>query len=379
MPIRHVILDRDGVLNREAADGGWIHKPEDWLWEEGAVAGLRLLSDAGVQISVATNQSGVGHGVFPATDVDAVHRRMLDEAGKHGCRIDRVLVCPHAPSANCRCRKPAPGLLEQAIEESGIAAVETVSVGDAPRDLQAAVAAGVRPILVRTGKGPTTERDLGAYDVEVFDDLLGAVLAIVPETESREACVSIQDSFNENAEVMAAAAERLAAPLHAFVELTASCLRSGHKVLVCGNGGSAADAQHLAAELVCRFAFDRKALPALALTTDTSALTAIANDLGFDRVFARQVEALAQSGDLLIAISTSGRSSNVIEAARQARAAGCPVVAMTGADGGPLAELADLVLAAPSKTVARIQEVHSVIVHILAGSVEAALCGEAPA
>lgn len=188
--------------------------------------------------------------------------------------------------------------------------------------------------------------------------------------------MSIRDTFEEHAEIMAAAAETLTEPLQAFVELTAACLKSGHKVMVCGNGGSAADAQHLAAELVCRFAANRRALPALALTTDTSALTAIANDFGFERVFARQVEALAESGDLLIAISTSGRSSNVIEAARQARAAGCTVVALTGADGGPLAGLADLVLAAPSSNVARIQEVHEVIVHILAESVEAVLCRE---
>jgi len=188
--------------------------------------------------------------------------------------------------------------------------------------------------------------------------------------------MSIQSTFEEHAEVMAAASEALADPLRRFVELTAACLRSGHKVMVCGNGGSAADAQHLAAELVCRFAFNRRALPALALTTDTSALTAIANDLGFDRIFARQVEALARSGDLLIVISASGRSANVIEAAREARAAGCSVVAMTGSAGGPLAELADLVIAAPSEKVARIQEVHAITVHILAESVEAALCKE---
>ncbi|MFV2072825.1 MAG: SIS domain-containing protein [Thermoanaerobaculales bacterium] len=186
----------------------------------------------------------------------------------------------------------------------------------------------------------------------------------------------IRTTFEEHAEVMAAAAEELADPLRRFVELTAACLRSGNKVMVCGNGGSAADAQHLAAELVCRFAFNRRALPALALTTDTSALTAIANDLGFDRVFARQVEALANGGDLLIAISTSGRSANVLEAAREARAAGCSVVAMTGSAGGPLAELADLVISAPSRKVARIQEVHAIAVHILAESVEAALCDE---
>jgi len=179
MPIRHVILDRDGVLNREAADGGWVHRPEDWVWETGALDGLRLLSDAGLRISVVTNQSGVGRGLFPAADVDAVHRHMLSEAQEHGCRIDEVLVCPHAPTENCRCRKPAPGLLEQAIEGSGIAAGETVLVGDAPRDLQAAKAAEVRPMLVRTGKGRVTERQLDGHDVAIFDDLLGAARAIL--------------------------------------------------------------------------------------------------------------------------------------------------------------------------------------------------------
>jgi len=376
MAIRHVILDRDGVLNREAADGGWVHRPEDWVWETGALAGLRLLSHSGVRISVATNQSGVGRGVFPAADVEAVHRHMLHEAQKHGCRIDEILVCPHSPAEACRCRKPSPGLIEQAIKSSGVASGETVSVGDAPRDLEASEAACVRPILVRTGKGRATEQDLDGYDVVVVDDLLGAARVILANTE-RGLHMSIMKTFEEHAGVMAAAAEQLAEPIQAFVDLTASCLRSGHKVMVCGNGGSAADAQHLATELVCRFAFNRRALPALALTTDTSAMTAIANDFGFDRVFARQVEANARSGDVLIAISTSGRSTNVIEAAREAQAIGCSVVAMTGVDGAELGEHADLVLAAPSRVVARIQEVHAIIVHILAESIEAILCNEA--
>ncbi len=174
--------------------------------------------------------------------------------------------------------------------------------------------------------------------------------------------------------MMSAASKELAPSLHELIELVVSCFRSGNKVMVCGNGGSAADAQHLAAELVCRFAFNRRALPALALTTDTSALTAIANDLGFDQVFSRQVEAVAVEGDVLVAISTSGRSPNVLEAARAARSAGCRVVAMTGSAGGNLAGLADVVIAAPSRNVARIQEVHGVVVHILAEAAEAALC-----
>lgn len=375
MTFRHVILDRDGVLNREAPDGGWVHRVDSWRWEDGALAGLKLLASAGIRISVATNQSGVGRGVFPSSDVDAVHKHMVDEAEKHGGRIDGIFVCPHAPSDNCRCRKPGPGLLEQAIEASGIAAGKTLFIGDAARDLEAARRAGVLPILVRSGKGRFTQQQLDDSEINIYDNLLGAAQATLHHIK-RGANMSIQKTFDEHAEVMRAAADTLADDLQAFVDLTVSCLRSGCKVMVCGNGGSAADAQHLAAELVCRFAFNRGALPALALTTDTSTLTAIGNDLGYDRVFSRQVEALAQSGDLLVAISTSGRSANVIEAARQARAKGCTVVAMTGEGSGPLGDLADLVIAAPSSKVARIQEVHAITVHILAETVEMELCRE---
>ncbi|MEJ2187990.1 MAG: HAD-IIIA family hydrolase [Acidobacteriota bacterium] len=369
-----MIVDRDGVLNREAANGGWVGQPGDWAWEKGALEGLRLLTEAGLHISIVTNQSGVGRGLLAAEDVAAVHRHMLDEAHENGCRIDRVLVCPHAPDEGCRCRKPAPGLIEDAIEAAGVGVGETIVVGDAERDLQAATAAGVEAVLVRTGKGRTTERQLDGSGCDVYDDLAAAARAIL-KTGQRGTAMSIQETFDEHAGVMAAASQQLEASLNELIELVVSCLRAGHKILVCGNGGSAADAQHLAAELVCRFAFDRRALPALALTTDTSALTAIANDLGYDQVFARQIEAIAVEGDVLVAISTSGRSPNVLEAARVARSAGCGVVAMTGSEGGALAELADLVIAAPSRNVARIQEVHGIVVHILAESAEAALCG----
>jgi D-sedoheptulose 7-phosphate isomerase len=181
---------------------------------------------------------------------------------------------------------------------------------------------------------------------------------------------TIDRTFEEHGRVMAEAVLSLPEVIERVVAATIESLRRGGKVLVCGNGGSAADAQHLAAELVCRFRVDRPAVPAVALTTDTSALTAIANDYGFERVFARQVEAMARPGDVLVAISTSGDSPNVIEAAVQARASGCLVVALTGGDGGRLASEADHVITAPSTTVARIQEVHELVIHILAEAVE---------
>lgn len=154
-----------------------------------------------------------------------------------------------------------------------------------------------------------------------------------------------------------------------------SCLATGHRILVCGNGGSAASAQHFTAELVCRFRIDRRALPAIALTADSMALTAIANDYGYERVFARQVEAFGTPGDVLLAISTSGNSPNIVAAVETARSVGCKVVALTGGDGGALAPLADIALRAPSRVVARIQEVHDVWIHALAQALEENLGG----
>jgi D-sedoheptulose 7-phosphate isomerase len=229
-------------------------------------------------------------------------------------------------------------------------------------------------VLVRTGKGMKAEAQLGDSGVRVYDDLAAFARAIAvdrpAEPQESSALIAIRETFAGHLQVAAAAAESLPEVLDRVVGVASACLRAGGKLLVCGNGGSAADAQHLAAELVCRFRADRGAIPAIALTTDSSALTAIANDYGYDRVFARQVEALARRGDVLVAISTSGNSANVVEAARQAHAVGCTVIAMTGSAGGRLAAEADVLVAAPSEEVARIQEVHELCIHILAGALE---------
>ncbi|HKU74376.1 MAG TPA: D-sedoheptulose 7-phosphate isomerase [Pyrinomonadaceae bacterium] len=141
-------------------------------------------------------------------------------------------------------------------------------------------------------------------------------------------------------------------------------LTSGRKILLCGNGGSAADAQHIAAELVGCYEKQRRSWPAVALTTDTSALTAVSNDLGYEQVFARQVAGLAQPGDVLIAISTSGKSPNVLQAAERARELGCKTIALTGAISEPLGSLCDVVMAVPSRRTARVQEAHITIGHL---------------
>jgi D-sedoheptulose 7-phosphate isomerase len=160
------------------------------------------------------------------------------------------------------------------------------------------------------------------------------------------------------------------AALFAAADALLTALGAGRKVLVCGNGGSAADAQHFAAELVGRYARERRAWPALALSTDTSALTAIGNDYGFDRVFARQVDAHGQAGDVLVAISTSGGSANVLAAIETARARGLVTIGLTGRDGGALGRAVDVHVNVPSPSTARVQEVHITLLHVLCDLVE---------
>jgi D-sedoheptulose 7-phosphate isomerase len=158
-------------------------------------------------------------------------------------------------------------------------------------------------------------------------------------------------------------------------EMIYECLKAGNKILLCGNGGSAADAQHIAAEFVGRFERERRAFPAIALTTDTSALTAIGNDYGFEQVFARQVEAFAVKGDLLIGISTSGNSPNVAAAIMKARERGCKTIGLTGAKGKKLAGLCDAAVLIPAERTSRIQEGHNAVGHLWCELVDAKFAG----
>jgi D-sedoheptulose 7-phosphate isomerase len=176
--------------------------------------------------------------------------------------------------------------------------------------------------------------------------------------------------FAEHADVTSATRDALAKPFAALVEACCTSVQAGGKLIFFGNGGSAADAQHLATELSVRYITDRKAIPALALTTDSSALTAIGNDLGFEQLFARQIEALCRKEDMVIGISTSGRSANVIKGLQAAREIGAGAAALSGKDGGDLVGLADPLLIVPSSTTARIQEMHITLGQMLCGAIE---------
>ena len=188
----------------------------------------------------------------------------------------------------------------------------------------------------------------------------------------------VSQQFRDSAQTKLDAIEVLAVPIAQAIELMVACLLNNGKILACGNGGSAADAQHLAAELVGRFELERHELAAIALTTDTSILTAIANDYGYTMVFAKQVRALGQPGDVLVAISTSGNSPNVIEAITAAHANELRVIALTGRGGGVIADMledGDVHLCVPAERTARIQETHLLTIHCLCDGIDCTLMG----
>lgn len=185
--------------------------------------------------------------------------------------------------------------------------------------------------------------------------------------------------FDESIKTKQESRDVLSGPITAAVEAMVTTLENGQKILSCGNGGSAADAQHFAAELVCRFERERPGLAAIALTVDTSALTAISNDYHYDEIFARQIDALGRPGDLLLAISTSGHSSNVVRAIEQAHEQGMIVVALTGRDGGKIAKNLndkDVEVRVPAESTARIQEVHLLTIHCFCDQIDEFLFSE---
>ncbi|MCC6301455.1 MAG: D-sedoheptulose 7-phosphate isomerase [Gammaproteobacteria bacterium] len=177
-------------------------------------------------------------------------------------------------------------------------------------------------------------------------------------------------AIEDHAQALAAVRDRLVPDIQRVAHSLIECIRGGGTIFWCGNGGSAADAQHIAAELIGRFERDRKAMASIALTTDTSILTSVGNDYGFDSIFQRQVEALVRPGDVLVGLSTSGNSPNVLRAIEQANGQGATTIGLLGRDGGQLKDLCRLSIVIPAQNTARIQEMHGLIGHILCDLIE---------
>jgi len=345
--IEVLALDVDGVLT----DGVVALTPDGAETKGIALRDLDALAAArraGLRLALVSGESG--------QMLDAIARRI---------GVDCVVAGAKDKRAG----------LAQLCERLNVAAERVCFVGDADRDALAfdSVGLALAPAdastlaLRRAGRVLRARGGRGAV-AEVVELLLAARAPAIADAETAIARV-LADSARAHQEMQERAAPALAAIASAFVE----ALRVGNKILLCGNGGSAADAQHVAAELVGRFSIDREPWPAIALTTDTSVLTAIGNDWDYREVFARQVRALARPGDLVVGISTSGKSANVVRALEAARDRRATTVAFVGMAGGTVADFSDLVFAAPATQTARIQELHLLGWHAICELVELSL------
>ncbi|HLO98603.1 MAG TPA: SIS domain-containing protein, partial [Fimbriimonas sp.] len=256
----------------------------------------------------------------------------------------------------------------------------SIVVGDKASDVGLGKALGAKTCLVRTGYGAETETKAEIKADYVIDSLADLATQFLPDKpDSTHICQRRNDHFDQIKRIVDGFVSDCADDIGAAAHLLADGFRNGNKLLLCGNGGSAADAQHLATEFVARLSADRErvALPAIALTTDTSFITAYTNDYSFDGVFDRQIQALGQEGDILFAISTSGNSVSIVRAAERAKENGLTVVGFTGKNDSKLSALSDVCIKVPCSRTMRVQECHLMAYHIIADLVEEMLFGEA--
>jgi len=365
---RAVLLDRDGTIIVRKT---YLSDPDEVELIPGAAAALRALSSRGLPLLVVSNQSAIGRGYFDAERLHQINERMMALLRVENVALSGIYVCPHTPEDCCECRKPAPGLVRQAAAEHDFDPRAGFVIGDNRCDVDLGRAVGATTFLVATGHGSEFVNDDSIRpDYRVAD--IGDASRIILELMSRDD--AIRDYLATSAQLLTRAASECAAQIGTAAEAIIAAYRAGGKVLLCGNGGSAADCQHIATELMSRLhkEVERRALPAIALTTDTSFLTAFTNDCGYDGVFARQVESLGAAGDVLIAISTSGRSPNVLRAAEAATAKRMTTIGITGTEG-PLREKVDIAVSIPSGDTQHIQETGLAIEHLICQLVEDAL------
>ena len=355
---RFVVLDRDGTLIHQK---DYLSSPDQVELTPRAAEALVYLQKMGLGVVMVTNQSGIGRGFFDIARVEEIHARMLDLLAQESANVDAIYVCPHIPDENCACRKPQPGLLLRAAAEFGFVPAETFMIGDKECDIEAGRRCGATTFLVRTGYGRQHLMNGWAKPDFVVNDLMEAAKCIheilgsssmQPETKGlvsdaeerlrRHLVGSIttkQGVLDECTDAILAAAGAIA-----------GSMAEGGKMLLCGNGGSAADCQHIAGEMVSVLnqSFPRPGLAAIAMTTDSSILTASANDFGYEGIFERQVQALGKPGDVVVGISTSGNSENVFRALCYASRKGMRTVCLTGASGGRIGKASEISICVPS-------------------------------
>jgi histidinol-phosphate phosphatase family protein len=370
-----VLLDRDGTI---IADYGYVGSVDRVEFLDGAIEGIAALNRAGLPVAVVTNQAGVARGFFGIDDVHLVHKHMIEEMARQGAHIDLWLFCPYHPDGTVESfarasadRKPGPGMALAAAEALDLDLTSSWVVGNSAADIGLARAVGARPLHV----GPV---EFPAADVVSFAGLAEAARHIVDDNAHGEA--RLRPSFPawrypDGGTFGCAYADELAktfgmidmGQIARAAELLNDAYERDASVFACGNGGSASIANHLQCDHVkgVRNGTDLNTR-VFSLSTNVELFSAIANDIGYDAVFEYQLQSLARAGDVLIAISSSGRSPNIVRALEWANAHGMQTISLTGFSGGPARELASVSVHVRSGNYGIIEDSHQACMHLLA-------------
>jgi D-sedoheptulose 7-phosphate isomerase/D-glycero-D-manno-heptose 1,7-bisphosphate phosphatase len=379
MTRRGVLLDRDGTI---IVDSGYVGAVEDVVFIEGAIEAIARLNAAGLPVAVVTNQAGVARGMYELADVELVHKHMVAELGRLGARVDAWFFCPYHPDGvvpafarTSADRKPAPGMAIAAAGELDLDLTASWVVGDRDCDVDLARAVGARPLRIGAGRAN------GGGDADTVADLAAAVDVIlaehaagsVPSAAFAAAFPSrrYSDAGSYAAEYSSELARAMATVPPGRFESAAWVLdrayERGATVFCCGNGGSASIANHFQCDHVKGVRTGTGLLTRVhSLSTNVEILSAIANDNGYENVFDFQLQSHARPGDVLVAVSSSGRSPNIVRALEWCRENDVATVALTGFTGGPARELATVSIHVDSGNYGVIEDAHQACMHLLA-------------
>ncbi|WP_406832175.1 HAD-IIIA family hydrolase [Pedococcus sp. KACC 23699] len=393
---RGVLLDRDGTI---IVDSGHVGRVDDVVFLDGAIEAIARLNAAGIPVAVVTNQAGVARGFYELEDVELVHKHMAAEMARHGAHVDAWFYCPYHPDGIVAAfargssdRKPGPGMAVAAAATLDLELSSSWVVGDSEADLGMARAVGASAFLVAEGACVATP---DVVTVTSLEDAVDAILAqnAAPETclgerldqrpgatapadaavpaaatfpthRYRDACAFATDYADELSRALAAVDT---ASFEAAAALLNAAYERGATVFSCGNGGSASIANHFQCDHVKGVRLGTGLLTRVqSLSTNVEILSAIANDLGYDEVFDYQLESLARPGDVLVAVSSSGRSPNIVRALQWCAAHGVQTVAFSGFTGGPSRELATVSIHVDSTNYGVVEDAHQACMHLLA-------------
>ncbi len=383
-----VLLDRDGTI---IADTGYVGRIEEVHFLDGAIAAIGRLNAAGVPVAVVTNQSGVARGMYELEDVQLVHKHMTAELAAHGAHVDLWLFCPYHPEGTVpefartsADRKPGPGMAQAAADALGLDLAASWVVGDSACDVGLARAVGARALLL--GEGPAELPDGDVRQVADLSAAVDTVLGELVDPGSELPAAFPARRYDDGAGYARQYTRELAQSMSSIdlteVERAAQVLARAYLddklVFSCGNGGSASIANHFQCDHVkgVRTGTGLRTR-VVSLSTNMEIFSAIANDIGYDAVFEHQLESLARRGDVLVSISSSGRSPNVVRALKWARTHEMTTIALTGFDGAPARELADISVHVDSRNYGVVEDAHQSCMHLLAQYVRQSLMSDA--